>query len=187
MPAARKTDNVDLDAKLELRSWLLERMEIDRVRVLDTCSGLGHVWRAMASRATIDQWVRCDEKPRQPGVLKITAVESVRRLPLDRFNVIDIDPYGEPWEAYAIALRRLTQPTAIFLTHGHVGHQAVSIATRAAVGLPATWPIPTTPAVSDWLARQRLASTHRHARILHAARMDPTARVTYYALGLAPL
>ncbi len=186
-----KTDNVSLASKIALRCWLLERMGLTRVRVLDTCAGAGHVWRTMREHVTVDQWVRCDEKPRQAGTLKMQALDAVKSLPLDGFNVIDIDPYGTPFAIYREALRRVraagrTEPIAFFLTHGHVAQSQVSHADLAAVGIPKDWPVPITPALSAFVARAAVAQTWLDAEVLHAAHvMFP--RVSYYALGVRPL
>ena len=182
----RKTDNRSLASKVALRRWLLKRMGFSEVRVLDTCAGLGHVWTAMEDHVTIQQWTRCDVKPRRPGTLALEALDAVKRFPLDVYNVIDIDPYCEPWAPYRAMLARLTQPTAVFLTHGHVMNAQVATANLQAVGLPADWPIPRTPALSSFVAATILAETWARADIRHAARMDPSAGVTYYALGLIP-
>lgn len=184
--SGKKTDNVSLASKVALRRWLLERMHLDTVTVLDTCAGAGHVWTAMEEHVRILSWVRCDIKPRQGGTLAMTATQAVKSLPLDAFNVIDIDPYGEPWEPYREVLRRLKAPTAIFLTHGHVMQAGSSKANLAAVGIPADWPIPINPSVSAFVAEHCLRQTWHHAAIDHAARVM-LARVSYYALAVRPL
>src|SRR5262245_65384183 len=110
----RKRDNLSLAAKLQIRRWLLDAIACSTVRVLDTCSGEGHIWRAMAAHVTVDRWTRCDVDPRnRPGVLQLTAEDAVMKFPLAQFNVIDIDPYGEPWAAYQRLLPRLPHPMAV--------------------------------------------------------------------------
>src|SRR4051812_43717130 len=110
------TDNRSIPTKIELRKRLLADMGLTEVRVLDTCAGAGHIWSAMEDHVAIKQWVRCDLRPRQHGTLALSAVQAIQNLPLEQFNVVDIDPYGEPWEPYMALLARLTTPTAVFLT-----------------------------------------------------------------------
>lgn len=186
MSGPKKTDNVSLASKVAIRRWLLERMGITEVKLLDTCAGAGHVWKAMAQHVTVSQWIRCDIKPRQAGTLKMTALDAVKTLPLADFNVIDIDPYGEPWKPYHEALIRLTRPTAMFLTHGHVMQAQVSNDNLASVGIPLDWPIPRTPNLSAFVAHRSLERTWKLAAIEHSARIV-FPRVSYYALGLRPL
>lgn len=191
---SQKTDNVSLASKVAIRRWLLSRMGLTSVNVLDTCAGAGHVWKTMAQHLTIAQWVRCDIKPRQAGTLKMSATDAIRTLPVHHFDVIDIDPYGEPWEPYRELLKRLSlradgqQPprVAVFLTHGHVAQSNVASVNLQAVGIPATWNIPRTTNLSAYVAKACLEQTWCFARIEYAATVR-FPRVTYYALALTPL
>jgi hypothetical protein len=184
-PPKPKVDNRSLRSKVELRRWLLEEMGIQRVRVLDACAGAGHVWEAMRAHVAIDQWVRTDIAPRQVGTLKLTAAQAVSSFDLSPFNVVDIDPYGEPWDAYFAFLRKFTQPTAVFLTRGHVQYTVISLATREIVGLPTSWRIPQIPTLASFLDELLLRETWRYARIDHSAAIE-LQNVSYYALGLSP-
>lgn len=193
--ASAKVDNVSLISKVSLRRWLLGRMGLRTVRVLDTCTGYGHVWRAMGEHVTVDAWTRCDIKPRQSGVLKMEATDAVRMLPVPSFNVIDIDPYGEPWVPYLELLQRFAllrsaaTPIAVFLTHGHIDRfKHLSHSTLAAVGIPEAWVpnLPRTPQLTNCLSSLLLSQTWKYATVEHAARMTPSGQVTYYALGLSP-
>lgn len=190
MPS-KKTDNQSLASKIALRRWLLQRMGMQTVRVLDTCSGSGHVWRSMRAHCHLERWTRCDIKPRQVGMLEMTATQAVRTLPLDAVNVVDIDPYGEPWEPYRELLQRLASVpspgrVAVFLTHGHVNRSGtIATSTREALGIPRAWPIPRSLEIVHFVAKMALESTWRYAVIEHAACVR-LPRVTYYALGLRP-
>lgn len=186
MAGSKKTDNVSLSSKIAIRRWLLERMGITDVKLLDTCAGAGHVWKTMAEHVTVSQWIRCDIKPRQAGTLKMTALDAVKTLPLADFNVIDVDPYGEPFHPYREVLQRLTKPLAIFLTHGHVMQAQVSNENLKGVGIPLDWDIPRTPNLSAFVARRSLEATWKYAEILHSASIT-FPLVSYYALGVRPL
>jgi hypothetical protein len=181
-----KTDNASLYSKLAIRRWLLSEMGLDTVSVLDACAGAGRIWTAMRKHVTIERWVRCDIKPRQPGTLRLSAVDAMNGMALDRFNVIDIDPYGEPWEAYMAALKRLRRPTAMFLTRGRVLNTVTTLSMRTVAGLPLTWPVPQTPVLAAYLDSCLLAETWRYATVHHAAQIEKP-HVVYYALGLSPL
>jgi hypothetical protein len=189
---AVKTDNASLDTKIAIRRWLLERMDITEARVLDTCCGLGKIWTAMEEHVTVRQWTRCDVQPRRAGVLALDATTALQKFPLDVYNVIDIDPYGEPWPAYQVALQRITQPTAVFLTRGHTGISGISILAATAAGIPEAWHglLPKTPKLADFVADSFLSHTWRYLNIEHAAisriQKSGGTSVTYYALGLFP-
>jgi hypothetical protein len=188
-------DHRSLRSKIALRRWLLQQMGLTDVSVLDACSGEGFIWAEMEKYVTIRRWVRTDIKPRSNGagqmVLKMSAAQAVASMDLSDFSVIDVDPYGEPWEAYRIILERFTQPTAVFLTHGRVAYD-VTDHTRDAMGIPRSWPIPQLPAVVDFIVQRTLEETRRWARIDHAGTFATPpaggrAPVNYYALAIRPL
>lgn len=165
------------------------------MRVLDTCTGDGHIWTALRQHVTVEQWTRCDRRPRGSNILKMEASEAVRAFPLSAFNVIDIDPYGEPWSAYSELLQRFAAlqdatPLAVFLTHGHIDRfKHLSYSTLNAVGIPAMWVshLPRTPTLTSFIAGRLLSTTWQYAIVQCAARAEPSGQVSYYALGLAPL
>jgi hypothetical protein len=185
-PPKRKTDNRSMRCKLELRRWLLGEMGITDVKVLDACAGAGHIWEAMHEFVNVVQWVRSDLKPRQLGTLKLSALQAVHSLNVENFNVIDIDPYGEPWDAFLAALPRLRQPVAMFLTRGRVQYTVASNAALAACGIPPGWRVPHSERLATYLDSCLLSQTWAHCRILHAASVD-LRHVSYYALGLEPI
>jgi hypothetical protein len=185
-PPKQKTDNRSLRSKLEMRRWLLGEMGITSARVLDACAGAGHIWQAMRAFVTVEQWVRSDLKPRQVGTLKLSATQAIQSLDIEQFNVIDIDPYGEPWEAYLAALPRLRQPVAMFLTRGRVQYTVASNAALAACGIPVGWRVPHSERLATFLDGCLLSQTWAHANIRHAASVD-LRNVSYYALGLEPI
>lgn len=185
-PPKPKTDNRSLRNKIALRRWLLDQMQLRDVSVLDTCAGEGHIWTAMQDHVRVRQWVRTDVKARHPGTLKLTALQAVTTFDITGFNVIDIDPYGEPWEPYLALLPRLRQPTAIFLTRGRVEYTVASNAALEACGIPAGWKVPHSPRLATYLDNCVLSLTWQHATILHASSVD-LRNVSYYALGLSPI
>jgi hypothetical protein len=201
----KKTDNRSLASKITLRRWLLDKMGItDDVRVLDTCSGAGLIWSKMEEHCHIAQWTRCDIKPRVDKsstkiTLKMEASVAIRSLPVNDFNVIDIDPYGSPWDAYRALLLRLKVPMAVFLTHGQSGMRVLQSIDRSsldAVGLPSEWidPIKGMTGVQEIVTELCLAYTWRYAEIAHAGRIsilsnfarDGRREVHYYGLHLIP-
>jgi len=201
----KSTDSSNIPSKVALRLWLLKKMGIKEVYVLDTCAGEGKIWEAMQKQdeITVRQWTRCDIKPRRNGVIKLDATDAIEQMPLDTYNVIDIDPYGEPWEPYLALLERITKPTAVFLTSCQLGgRQPMSIVSCEAVGIPATWApqIPRESALPRFVSERILNQTVEYVDVMHAGRMvlDPDtnvengreqhgrAFVTYYALGLKP-
>lgn len=185
MKNVKKVDNKDLPSKLELRRWLLHSIGVSDVSVLDTCAGAGHVWNGMRAHVNITKWVRCDIKPRQAGTLQMTAMEAVKALPLSEFNVIDIDPYGDPFGPYLAALQRITQPTTFFLTHGHIGHGQMSNESVSAAGIPLDWNYPRTPTLSAYFTQRTIEATWLYADVVVAGEvLHP--HVDYYGIHVTP-
>lgn len=189
-----KVDNSALAAKIELRLWLLKRMGIKEAYVLDTCAGLGKIWDEMQKHVTVRQWTRCDIKPRRAGTLKLDATEAIERFPLETYNVVDIDPYGEPWDPYMALLKRLTKPTAVFLTYcERSGICTLSLAAGSAVNIPEGWnsDLPHSSDLAQYVGELVLRRTWDYADIFHSAKMRVEkgggALATYYALGLRPI
>jgi hypothetical protein len=181
----RKTDNRSLRNKIALRQWLLGEMGITDCRVLDTCAGAGQIWDAMREHVTLSTWIRSDIKPRRAGTLKLSAVQMIGVMPIADFNVIDIDPYGEPWAAYLALLPRLTHETAVFLTRGTVSYGVLTDAVLETFGIPRTWPVPHSQRLAAYLDSLALSETWRYADVLHASTLD-LKDVSYFALGLRP-
>jgi hypothetical protein len=184
-PPKQKTDNRSLRQKIALRRWLLGELGITEVRVLDVCAGAGNIWSAMADHVKVAQWIRSDIKPRQAGTLRLTALQAINALDVAPFNVIDIDPYGEPWDAYLALLPRLRQPVAVFLTRGRVQFTRSSHAVLATCGIPPEWRVPHSVRLAEYLDTRVLSETWNHAEIRQAAVVD-LRNVSYYALGLTP-
>ncbi len=101
-----KTDNRSLALKVELRRRALARAGLASARVLDLFAGEGHVWREMRKHVNITSYAPCDREPRLPGCVKGEAERLVLAFDLSRFDVIDIDTYGEPWACWLSAARR---------------------------------------------------------------------------------
>jgi hypothetical protein len=114
---AKKTDNYNLYAKLELRRLLLRRFHATGpIDVLDCCQGNGVIWGQLRQEFPVTGYLGLDQK-RQKGRL---AVDSARALDQPGWpqNVIDIDTYGAPWKHYQAVLKHLHGSTTVFLTIG---------------------------------------------------------------------
>jgi len=198
-----KQDSSSTAAKIRLRRWLLDRMDIEEAYVLDACAGLGQIWEGMEEHVSLMQWTKCDIKPRRPGTLKLDATDAIERFPLETYNVVDIDPYGDPWEPYWALLPRIKKPTAVFLTHSfRLNVCQISYAVAEACGIPHDWmaDLPHDGGLMRYMGAHMLSRTVDFVDVLHSAKMgvERGARgkgsggglnnqtINYYALGLAP-
>jgi hypothetical protein len=144
MSSNKKTDNRNLELKVAVRKLTIERAGFDRLRVLDLCAGVGKIWARMRTHYPVDAYTPCDRAPRMPGVIRGEAERLVEAFDLRRFNVIDIDTYGEPWECWLKVAETLTEPVAVFLTCGatSIGGCNISHVARSVLGIPLDWDIP---------------------------------------------
>lgn len=107
---AIKTDNNPqaLRAKIAIRRNVLAAIGAAEAHVLDAYAGDGHLYREVWHEAA--SYVGCDLKF-YPGddrlAYVVDNIRLLRTLDLSRFNVVDLDAYGSPWEqVYIVASRR---------------------------------------------------------------------------------
>src|SRR5262245_58061129 len=136
--SAKKTDNGNIRAKLELRRYFLHKYHTDgQARVLDCCQGRAMLWRQLAGEFELGSYWSLDLKPNR-GRLKLDSTRLLEQ-PGWEFDVIDVDTYGLPWTHYEGILRNLSQPAVtVFLTLGSVrtgGGGTLSAPEIAALGL----------------------------------------------------
>jgi len=115
--ATTKTDNKHLAPKLLLRRHFLQQYHTDTPpRVLDCCQGSGVLWSRLLKEFPVTGYWGMDKKPKKGRVL----VDSARILASGSWqaDVIDIDPYGEPWAHWFALLRTGQAPLTVFLTVG---------------------------------------------------------------------
>jgi hypothetical protein len=114
---ARKLDNANLPAKLDLRRYFLRKYHGDgQARVMDCCAGDGIIWSALRREFSIASYWGIDTKP-APGRM---AIDSRRILAQSGWSedVVDVDTYGFPFGHYEALLKSLTHNATVFLTTG---------------------------------------------------------------------
>lgn len=132
-----KVDNGQLDTKLLLRRYFLDRYHPDRqqpLRVIDCCAGDSVIWREIRRERTGVIYMGMDEK-HKPGTLRVDSRKVISAGGW-RADVVDIDTYGSPWGHWDLVLR--TMPAGfltVFLTMGSgmssTGGSMSSVAKRA--------------------------------------------------------
>lgn len=137
----KKSDNSHSPVKIALRLALVDNLKQERLKVLDAYSGSGFLWTQIRSaRPAIKFDITSIEKKRT-GRLDAIVGDNVRvmpSLPLDEFDIIDLDAYGVPTEQLGqVAERALHVPvlvTCISASIGLVPHRMLE-----AVGIPPAW------------------------------------------------
>lgn len=130
----RKNHEAAVEAKAEIRANVLEEMQRlvqktvygamsgARISVFDAFGGTGEMYRRVWSKA--DYYEACDlEWSRDARRVYVADNKQVlRSIPLEWFNIFDLDAYGSPWEqAMIIAARRTWTPgehIGLLLTYG---------------------------------------------------------------------
>src|SRR6266699_742328 len=125
-----RTDNKSLFDKCAIRRLVIEEAQLESLRVLDLYAGEGKLWTELRRKPRgedqppalrVERYTPIDHVARQPGQIrfKITprliAALDGENHGLARFNVVDVDCFGEPWTIWQALLFRITTPTAVFL------------------------------------------------------------------------
>jgi len=99
MAGNKKTDNSNLDPKIRLRLDTVNAIEKDRVHVLECYSGFGVIWDAVKKLTPKQILVTAIEKRDIPGriYLKGDNMKFLGSLPLEKYDIIDLDAYGIPF------------------------------------------------------------------------------------------
>lgn len=117
MGGATKTDNHNLEAKLDLRRYFLAKYHAAAPpAVIDCCEGEGHIWNQLRREFAVARHWGIDVK-RKAGRLQLDSVRLLEQ-PGWAADVIDIDTYGSPWKHWAALLPNLPGPATVFLTIG---------------------------------------------------------------------
>jgi hypothetical protein len=205
----QKTDNHSLTDKCALRRLLVKEAQLEPLRVLDLFAGEGHVWKELRRTPRPDPDIPPEDQPRPLVVEKYTPVDSAAKQPgqlrfkitprliaaldkdegLRRYNVVDIDTYGDPWPLWHEVLFHIKACTAVFLTRGKVtygaGRMPISIHAKAVMGIPREWNVPGKAELLDYGDRCQLLEScpTAHITLGYWIRFP---RVDYYALLVEP-
>jgi len=127
-----RTDNSLLQTKVRLR---IDHMPSGAVNVLDCYGGYGVVWsevRKCTGRADITR-TGIDREPR-PGCLRGDNRKWLLGMDLSRYNVIDLDAYGIPFDQLRILFERGYRGI-VFYTFIQVGFRQVPFGLCDACGI----------------------------------------------------
>lgn len=191
MPTKPK-DNGNLEAKLALRRYFLQRYANDSASVLDCCQGQGVLWGRLRSEFNIKSYFGVDLKSK-PGRIKIDSVRILDQ-PGWPFTVIDVDTYGSPWRHWQALIKHLRHPATVFLTIGMVkiGGGNTSIESVMAMQIDLKSAIPTTlktKADERFGLTYSLATAQQHGlEIVEAVESKTDSRtVRYVGVRLKPV
>jgi hypothetical protein len=206
-----KTDNHSLTDKCNLRRLVIEEAHFEELRVLDLFAGEGNIWRELRRQS------RDQEAPPPLNVVTYTPVDSAMKqsgqirfkitprliaslngdadantftgTDLSRYNVVDVDTYGDPFGIWRELLFRIKTPTVVFLTRGRVtygsGKMPISNLAKRVMGIPESWDIPGKIEVLDYSDRCQLLQPCPTAKISFGKWING-ARVDYYGLYVTP-
>lgn len=185
------TDNKSLASKIAIRLETLKRAGLQQqpLRVLDLCAGAGRIWSEMRRHVNVEAYTPVDREPRLAGTIGGDVMDRrvVISLRPETYNVIDVDTYGEPWVPWSYCAERLTQRTAVFLTHGCAG-TAPGLSSYAwrAMGIPPEWKPPKKLLLVYLSELYCLNVSRGSVRLALALRSRPSARVSYWGLIAEP-
>lgn len=135
------TENSHLRTKVRIRVDYLRSLETDRVSVLDAFAGEGKVWAEVQKQLpdTNVTYLGIDKKKyARPDIIMGNNQKVMRGLELDKFDLIDLDAFGCPWEQLAICADKAPSTpvvsTCIFVTLAPVPRPLLEVA-----GIPEEW------------------------------------------------
>lgn len=162
---SRYTDNGDLESKLKIRRYFLERYHrAQPPRVFDACQGEGLIWNAIRREFEVASYLGVDLKPK-PGRLKIDSVRFLSQIGW-AFDVIDVDVYGEPWKHWDVIQRFApVGDLTVFLTMGVRNVQNLSHDALLSLGIPFRIPVSMHRVLVPELIRTRIFGTHDRVRV----------------------
>jgi|GEM_PF-940119 len=190
---AKKTDNHDLKAKLDLRRYFLRKYHAEQPPdVLDCCQGGGLIWKRLREEFAVNSYWGVDLKPKK-GRLKLDSVRILQQPGWPQ-NVVDVDTYGSPWKHWEAMIPNLSRPTTVFLTSSWVisaGFQQFDRVAMRAVGIhdsilrlaPKTVLAGITRQATDWL----LWVASEYATIKEAVEVVSDGNARYFGIRLEPL
>lgn len=187
----QKTDNRSLADKQYLRKRLIREAQLEPLRVLDLFSGEGHIWSGLKKQLHVESYTPIDKEHRQDGQIRMKITPRIiLALDLSRYNVIDVDTYGDPWTIWTELLPLIRQKTAIFLTRGKVtygaGKMPISKQMKQKMGIPTDWDVPGKVELLKYGDRCQLLQPCATAKITKGYGIY-LLRVDYYALLVEPL
>lgn len=188
------TDNTSLSSKVMLRRHVLEIANFKSVTVLDLCAGEGKIWKEMRKHVNISGYTPVDRKNKQPGTLReVVNTRLIEALYLAKYNVVDIDTYGEPWELWWTLFNQIITRTVVFLTRGSakLGNNSQFVLER--MGIPANWRdgelrdwlVPNVAELGDMAEQFFIVPESRTCKIERAFKAQ-SENATYYGLLCKP-
>jgi hypothetical protein len=106
----KKTDNDNLSKKLAIRLFAMDKLgkiEAEPIRVLDCFAGDGLLWHYLKkeSKRNIEH-VGIDTLPKKGALYLGDNRRYLQRLPIDDYDLIDLDAYGVPYDQMKILVKR---------------------------------------------------------------------------------
>ncbi len=219
----KKTDNHSLQDKVNLRRLLVKEAQMEPLRVLDLYAGDGLVWQELRRQPRYDPDLSPEDQPRALQVQTYTPVDVVAKQPgqlnlkisprliaglngdadvnaysgtdLGRYNTVEVDCYGDPWEIWHELLFRIKQRTIVFITRGRVsygqhgpgsGKMPISKLAKRVMGIPESWNVPGRKELLDYGDRCQLLQPCKTARIAFGYEIK-FPRVSYYGVLVEPI
>jgi len=113
-----KVDNAFLCTKVNLRRNVIKKhFNKSSFNILNCCAAKNKVWRSLDEFYNTSI-IHLDLNPQFDGVIKCDANDYVQNNDLSKFDIIDIDTYGSPWDIFFNSIKSCTGTTVFFLTWG---------------------------------------------------------------------
>lgn len=194
-----QADRTSLSSKVQLRRHVLGVAKFDSLSVLDLCAEDGTTWKEMRKHVEVRTYTPVAKKGKQPGTLKeVVNARLIEALYLSKYNIVDIDTFGDPWELWWTVFNQIITRTAVFVTAGSAGLRGVSRLAMERMGIPEEWSqgrkeeckLPNVPGLADIVEQYFVVPFSRTCQIERAFKAElvkPGSSVSYYGLLCKPL
>ena len=192
---------------------LVKEAKLEPLRVLDLFAGEGHIWTDLRRTPRVidadhprplqvTRYTPVDSASRQTGQIKFKITprliaslngdndeETFTGEGLKRYNVIDVDCFGDPFAIWQAVLFRIKTPTIVFLTRGRVtygaGRMPISKLSKKVLGIPESWDVPGKSELLELADKAQLLQSCPTAHI-DFGYLTRLRRVDYYGVLVQP-
>lgn len=135
------TENSHLPAKVRVRVDYIKTLDQDQLHILDAFAGEGKVWQKIEELLPERKFIYLGidkKKYSRPNVIMGDNQKVMKGLELHKFDLIDLDAFGFPWEQLEICAAQAPNvpvaATAISVTLGPLPYGVLK-----AAGIPEEW------------------------------------------------
>ena len=120
MSNRRKTNNSAKEVKIELRKKVVEAIDKEFISVLDAFGGSGFLWKTMKLTEERKIEVLSIDKYNKKADIRGENLKVIPSLDLSRFDIIDLDSYGCPYNQIKAVVKNKTLANHTYIIYTYI-------------------------------------------------------------------